>query len=221
MLRKVLGSFGSVGLLLHFMVKNMVHKTIEKSYRPNLVEVKRYLEKWQTLENYRLQEDALNKLFVELCPKNDNISDILLKVAALNDFYSTNIFSVFSVAQRIIELDVDKRLDEEDVNLVNEIQKVIISDKEKHFYSFASKYCSHHRPESYPIYDSYVDQVLRYFRNRDKFYKFKNGDLKEYSAFKRVLAEFQKFYDLQQFSLKEIDRYLWLFGKEYFPKQYK
>ncbi len=199
----------------------MVHKTIEKSYRPNLVEVKRYLEKWQTLENYRLQEDALNKLFVELCPKNDNISDILLKVAALNDFYSTNIFSVFSVAQRIIELDVDKRLDEEDVNLVNEIQKVIISDKEKHFYSFASKYCSHHRPESYPIYDSYVDQVLRYFRNRDKFYKFKNGDLKEYSVFKRVLAEFQKFYDLQQFSLKEIDRYLWLFGKEYFPKKYK
>ena len=199
----------------------MVHKTIEKSYRPNLVEVKRYLEKWQTLENYRLQEDALNKLFVELCPKNDNISDILLKVAALNDFYSTNIFSVFSVAQRIIELDVDKRLDEEDVNLLNEIQKVIISDKEKHFYSFASKYCSHHRPESYPIYDSYVDQVLRYFRNRDKFYKFKNGDLKEYSVFKRVLAEFQKFYDLQQFSLKEIDRYLWLFGKEYFPKKYK
>jgi hypothetical protein len=199
----------------------MVHKTIEKSYRPNLVEVKRYLEKWQTLENYRLQEDALNKLFVELCPKNDNISDILLKVAALNDFYSTNIYSVFSVAQRIIELDIDKRLDEEDVNLVNEIKKVMISGKEKHFYSFASKYCSHHRPESYPIYDSYVDQVLSYFRNRDKFYKFKNGDLKEYSAFKRVLAEFQKFYDLQQFSLKEIDRYLWLFGKEYFPKQYK
>lgn len=199
----------------------MVQKTIEKSYRPNLVEVKRYLEKWQTLENYRLQEDALNKLFVELCPKNDNISDILLKVVALNDFYSTNIFSVFSVAQRIIELDVDKRLDEEDVNLVNEIQKVIISGKEKHFYSFASKYCSHHRPESYPIYDSYVDQVLSYFRNRDKFYKFKNGDLKEYSAIKRVLAEFQKFYDLQQFSQKEIDRYLWLFGKEYFPKQYK
>ena len=199
----------------------MVHKTIEKSYRPNLVEVNRYLEKWQTLENYRLQEDALNKLFVELCPKNDNISDILLKVAALNDFYSTNIYSVFSVAQRIIELDIDKRLDEEDVNLVNEIKKVMISGKEKHFYSFASKYCSHHRPESYPIYDSYVDQVLSYFRNRDKFYKFKNGDLKEYSAFKRVLAEFQKFYDLQQFSLKEIDRYLWLFGKEYFPKQYK
>ena len=199
----------------------MVHKTIEKSYRPNLVEVKRYLDKWQTLENYRLQEDALNKLFVELCPKNDNISDILLKVAALNDFYSTNIYSVFSVAQRIIELDIDKRLDEEDVNLVNEIKKVMISGKEKHFYSFASKYCSHHRPESYPIYDSYVDHVLSYFRNRDNFYKFKNGDLKEYSAFKRLLAEFQKFYDLQQFSLKEIDRYLWLFGKEYFPKQYK
>ena len=175
----------------------MVTKTIGTSYRPNSKEVKRYLEKWQTLENYRLQEDALNKLFVELCPKYNDISDILLKVAALNDFYSTNIYSVFSVARRIKDLNVDKRLDEGDVSLVNDIKEVMISSKVKHFYSFSSKYCSHHRPTFYPIYDSYVDQVLRYFRNRDKFYKFKNGDLKEYSAFKRVLAEFQKFYSMR------------------------
>ena len=92
---------------------------------------------------------------------------------------------------------LSKRLDEGDVSLVNDIKEVMISSKVKHFYSFASKYCSHHRPTFYPIYDSYVDQVLRYFRNRDKFYKFKNGDLKEYSAFKRVLAEFQKFYSMR------------------------
>lgn len=71
----------------------MVTKTIGTSYRPNSKEVKRYLEKWQTLENYRLQEDALNKLFVELCPKNNDISDILLKVAALNDFFIALIFT--------------------------------------------------------------------------------------------------------------------------------
>ena len=130
----------------------MVTKTIGTSYRPNSKEVKRYLEKWQTLENYRLQEDALNKLFVELCPKNNDISDILLKVAALN-----NIYSVFSVARRIKDLNVDKRLDEGDVSLVNDIKEVMIGSKVKHFYSFASKYCSHHRPTFYPIYDSYVD----------------------------------------------------------------
>lgn len=28
------------------------------------------------------------------------------------------------------------------------------------FYSFASKYCSHHNPLDYPIYDIYVDEVL-------------------------------------------------------------
>ena len=33
-----------------------------------------------------------------------------------------------------------------------------INGKKKNLYSFASKYCSHHNPEAYPIYDSYVDE---------------------------------------------------------------
>ncbi|UTW70364.1 hypothetical protein KHA80_07545 [Anaerobacillus sp. HL2] len=45
----------------------------------------------------------------------------------------------------------------------------MIGEKKKNFYSFATKYCSHHNPLDYPIYDSYVDEVLRHFRNRDGF----------------------------------------------------
>lgn len=39
------------------------------------------------------------------------------------------------------------------------------------------KFCSHHNEEAYPIYDSYVSAMLRYFRNHGKF-TFKNIDLK-------------------------------------------
>ena len=63
----------------------------------------------------------LDKLFFTLCPENTEMSDILLKVAALNDFCSTNIFSVYPVAKHILSLDIDSKLKAGDVSLVSEV----------------------------------------------------------------------------------------------------
>lgn len=188
---------------------------------PSYDQVEHYLRTWDELENYHLQEDALDKLFSTLCPENKELTDILLKVAALNDFYSTNIFSVYPVAKHILSLNIDDRLKSGDVSLVSDIQKVTINEVEKNFYSFATKYCSHHQPRDYPIYDSYVDKVLCHFRNRHKFTSFKNPELKDYKRFKGILIDFRSFYGLEKYNLKEIDRYMWQLGKEYFPKSYK
>lgn len=187
---------------------------------PELVEY--YLREWDKLEHYRLQEDALDKLFVHLCPENTDISDILLKVSTLNDFYSTNIFNVYPVAQRILSLDIDVRLNDGDPTLVADIQRVTVSNVERNFYSFASKYCSHHNPKDFPIYDSYVDNVLCYFRNLKQLpeFRFKNEDLKDYIKFKEILRAFKSCFGLDKFNLKQIDRYLWQLGKDYFPKKY-
>lgn len=187
---------------------------------PSKERVEYYLVKWDELENYHLQEDALDKLFFKLCPKNTDITDILLKVSTLNDFYSTNIFSVYPVAKHILSLSIDDRLKAGDVTLVNDIKQIIINGTERNFYSFASKYCSHHNPLDYPIYDSYVDAVLRYFRNRDSFAIFEDGSLKDYVHFKGALIDFSKFYGLENYNLKLLDKYLWLLGKDYFPKNY-
>ena len=83
-----------------------------------------------------------------------------------------------------------------------------------------AKNCSHHNSLNYPIYDSYVDVVLRYFRNCDRFSEFQNGDLRDYIKLKSILIDFRAFYDLEKFDLKQIDQYIWLLGKEYFPKNY-
>ena len=178
------------------------------------------MKSWKDLKNYKLQEDALDKLFFELLPSNEEISDILLKVATLNDFYSTNIFSVYPVAEHILSLKIDERLRQGDVTLVNEIQNVTINGVTRKFYSFSTKYCSHHNPKEYPIYDSYVEKVLKYFRKTDKFSKFKNSDLKDYQKFKNIIIAFREYYGLEEFNLKEIDQYLWQLGKEYFPNKY-
>lgn len=187
---------------------------------PSIEQVELYLTKWEGLENYHLQEEALNKLFFELCPKNTNVIDVLLKASTLNDFYSTNIFSIYPVAKHICALDIDTRLKAGDVTLVEDIQYVTISNIKKNFYSFASKYCSHHNPFDYPIYDSYVDEVLRYFRNHDSFSEFRDADLKDYVKFKGILIDFRTFYGLDNYNLKQIDQYVWQLGKDYFPKNY-
>ncbi len=200
-------------------VKNKPRKMKQNLPYPSIEQVEYYLAQWDSLEDYHLQEDALDKLFFELCPENTNISDVLLKVATLNDFYSTNIFKVYPLAKHIVALDIDDRLKAGDVNLIGDIQKVNgINIK---FYSFATKYCSHHKPLDYPIYDSYVYKVLRYYCKRDGFTTFADSELKDYERFKNILMEFRSFYGLEEYNLKEIDKYIWQLGKEYFPNNYK
>jgi len=189
--------------------------------RPCKDEIAIYLEPWKTLENYALQESALNKLFFRTYPLNNNMDDVLIKVSVLNDFYSTNIYSPYSVAKRIVALNIDARLRAGDDTLVGDIAQVTMDNgKTKNFYSFATKYCSHHKPLEYPIYDSYVDLLLRYFRDVDDFASFKNNDLKNYPEFKRILLQFRDYYEIEPYSLKEIDMYLWQLGKIKFPKSY-
>lgn len=189
--------------------------------RPCKAEIIKYIDKWEHLEDHYIwQESSLDKLFHETYKYNTDLNEILIKCSSLNDFYSTNIFLIYPVAKNIYDLNIDKRLSEGDASLVNDIAHVTISGKEKVFYSFASKYCSHHNNIEFPIYDYFVDKMLVYFKNKDKFAKFKKEDLKDYVKFKNILIEFKKFYDIDEFNLRDIDKYLWIAGKEYFPKKY-
>ena len=185
---------------------------------PSMVQVEHYLTKWDGLEDYRRQEEALDKLFFRLCPENTCIEDILLKVSTLNDFYSTHIYSTYPVAKHILALDIDERLQAGDLSLVKVIQKVTVKGTERNLYSFASKYCSHHNPLAFPIYDSYVDEILYQFMKQDHFAFFRRGDLKDYQRFYDFLLAFRSFYGLEKYNLKEIDKYLWQLGKDLLPK---
>lgn len=196
-----------------------------KVQEPNEQEVEKWLKRWNELEDYTIQEDAINELFQKNYSKCTDLKSVIIKCSVLNDFYSTNIFKVFPVAKHIVSIsNIDARLKKGDPSLVEEIAKVKLGQedekKEKYLYSFASKFCSHHNEKEYPIYDSYVDVMLRFFRNQKRLKKFKNGDLKIYKNFKLVLEEFKKVFHLEKYSLKEIDKYLWQVGKFYIPKKY-
>ena len=203
----------------HHTRQHRIVKAREDVPTPCVAEVEKYLSLWDSLDNYVAQETALNKLFFETYPGNTKMEEVLIKVSCLNDFYYTNIWSTYSVALRILELDFDARLAAGDAALVEDVAAVNINGASKNFYSFATKYCSHHAPEKYAIYDSYVEEVLKYYRNVDHFAEFENDGLRRYTTFLDVLRKFAAFYHLEQYSLKDLDRYLWQLGKDKFPQQ--
>jgi len=180
-----------------------------------------YLGRWEQIENYKLQEASLGLLFHSLCPENKKIEHVLLKVSALNDFYSTNIFDTYAVAKHILNKNIDASLEENNYSLVNDMAQISIKGKTKNFYSFASKYCSHHKPSSYPIFDSFVEKMLLHYKSADSFNAFDKSDLKKYERFIEIIKSFQSFYKLEKFTLREIDIFLWLAGKDWFPRNYK
>ena len=189
---------------------------LPEGYRPSVEDAEWFINYWNELPNYSNQEHALGKLFIQLCPENKNIEDILIKCSCLNDFYSTNIFDIHTVAQHILSLNIDERLKDCDYSLVNEIAHVNVNGKDHFFYSFASKYCSHHQDKIYAIYDSYVEKVLLTMNKRKRFAEFKQEDLKDYGKYMSVIKAFQQSFGLMQYNIKKLDQYLWQLGKWYF-----
>lgn len=195
---------------------------------PSREQVESYIEKWSKKSEYVDKEKSLNTLFKNY-PHNNDISEILLKAAAINSFYSTNVFSIYEVAEHIKNKNIDPELESGEPRLVEELKQVPIKNSKTgiiNFYSFTTKYCSFHKPDKFPIYDSYVDKVLRYFRNHDEKYnngyvklRFKNDDLKDYVKYKSILIAFRKIHKLDKCNFKQLDQYLWQLGKEYFSNK--
>jgi hypothetical protein len=175
------------------------------------------------IEEYRRQfehknsaEEAAIKELCKLFPGNKNYKGVLLKSIVINTLYATQIRAIKSVAKHIFELDIDARLRQGDPQVVDEIAKLTINGKERRNYAFATKYCSFHNPPSYPIYDSFVDRILKAYQKQDKFLSRPLGDLKDYRRFKEVLREFVDFYGLRKSGARELDYFLWGYGKEIF-----
>lgn len=187
--------------------------------------VDEYIYKFNNDERYYLADLAIINLFAKF-PENKKLEDILLKISVINDLYSTNIFGTFIMARHIQSLQIDKSLEIADPLIVN---KIAIGhgipkpkgDGDRNFYSFATKYCNWHKKNDYPIYDSFVHKILIAYRDKDHFSNFIDSDLKDYQRFKQIIEEFKNKYSLNGHNLKEIDKFLWIYGQEIFPNKYK
>jgi hypothetical protein len=173
-------------------------------------------------------DTALFDLFAQY-PKNTNLDHVLLKVVTLNTLYSTQIPlysrripTVWDVARHIVELNIDLELQQGSPELVLKISKIAWKDDRYLYnYSFATKYCSFHQPDSYPIWDSRVNKYLMLLRKREApkdggFRRFKQDDLWDYIKFKEILTQFRKHFGIETFTFKQVDAFLYIEGGKLF-----
>ena len=194
-----------------------------KLKKPTNQLIDKYIKIFNHDERYFTADKAIINLF-KAFPTNNKLEDIILKISVINDLYSTNIFSTFNLAKHIKRLNIDSDLNDGCPQLVHKIatgHEIRHShyNTEINFYSFATKYCNWHNRNDYAIYDSFVDKLLWAYKNSDGFETFKRADLKDFNKFKRIIETFIRFYNLTSHNLKEIDKFLWIYGKEKFPNK--
>lgn len=179
-------------------------------------------------EENKVLEAALGGLFGQF-PSNTDPAHVFLKVTTLNALYGTQIPvysnripTILEVANHIIGLAIDSDLERGSDELVGRMTRVAVAGKtDRYNYSFATKYCSWHNPESYPIFDSRVNEYLWHLRNHDCLTRFNREELWEYPELKKIVMEFRNKYGLGDFTFKQIDKFLYYQGGILFDQKYK
>jgi hypothetical protein len=158
----------------------------------------------------RAGEWTLSQIFLAF-PQNVALEEVGVKVKVLNVLYGTQIRAVSIVADHIVRLGIDPDLKAGEPEVVDRVAKVRLTDTIRNNFSFASKYCSWHNPEAYPIYDSKVEACLWYYKKKDGFATFRRDNY-NYREFVRRVNAFQNFYGLTSFNFKQLDKLLYHLG---------
>lgn len=190
----------------------------DSQIKKDLAEIcQKYIDKANSPENehYAVQENATKKLFKQY-PENTNLEEVILKATVLNKFYSTSINDTFTVAKTICSIDgFDSRLANKDFTLVNEIADKIKKTKLKmRTYVFAAKYCAMHMPDVFAFYDKYAGISLLALNKQYHFKDFKKSNLIDYPKYIGIYKGFINAFNLKKFSLRQIDLFLWNYGKD-------
>ena len=175
--------------------------------------IRPYIQKYQRIAGY-FTEDSKSHYFFQSHPKNGDSQDVLLKIGEVRDRELIRAEAHELMVSHIVSLDIDNRLIASDARLVNEIAGLTINGQTRTFYSFASRYCNSHNPASYPIYDKILSSILILYFKRIKNIKLNRKELLDYPQFKSIMEEFKGNYYSQFNNYRELDKFLWVYGRE-------
>jgi hypothetical protein len=161
-------------------------------------------------EQEAVVEDAIENLWRRF-PRNNAVSDVLLKVVVLNQLYSARVLNmhVNQIAKHIVRSDLDPLLDDGSIHAV---ERIVSCPGTKRYYSFATKYCCWHRPALYPIWDLNVDESLWFYKRQYAFHLFRRQDLHSYGKLVGIVRAFSNYFELGSLDFKQIDKFLWRIG---------
>ncbi len=187
-------------------------KHSEPLHLPSPQIAKTYISSFEADRRNRVTERALD-LLLKAFPSNSELEHVLLKVVALNRLYGTNIYDVFGTASHIASLNPDFDRLEVDDDLVEQIAWRTGGHNRRE-YSFATKYCSWHRPDAFVIYDRRVDELLCDYQQQFQFGTFCKEELKNYPSLKRAVENFRRYLGLDELTFKEMDKFLWSYWED-------
>ena len=189
--------------------------------------------------NEQLNEKALELLF-NTFKSNTDEKEILLKVVTLNNRYSAGLTdnflskekcdiyekenkrkptNVIVMTKHIAEIESQQNYFSEEDDSISIVKELRHIEGYQDSYSFATKYVAWtFRDKNIPIVDGYVKKLLYSINKKSKeacFYeKLTWKDLEDYSTYCEVYKSFVEHFKLDKYSYKQIDKYLWLYGKE-------
>ncbi|MHB1246156.1 MAG: hypothetical protein ACYCZH_06910 [Sulfuriferula sp.] len=165
--------------------------------------------------------DSLTKLFNSLNDES-NEYEVSIKVAALNQIYSTAIQYIAPVVSQICKniSDNHKTLSiaqyAETVDKIATVTWVSPTSAKQHTrcnMSFSSKYIHFLSERQLPIYDSYIWIVIIGYLNQQNKTKLSFSPPKSYQEFYSVFLGFKKDFSLTERTNYDLDKYLWQYGK--------
>ena len=176
-----------------------------------------HINEIKNLYETRSEGDNINISLAKLFNAFDNESsyeEVQIKVAALNQIYSTSIKYIKPLVKKITE-EVPKKqnlTDDELVGLADKIANIewiSTSDNKpykRNYLSFASKYIHFFSKYKMPIYDSYIWIIMVGYFNQKGINKYSFGKTpKSYKDFYSIFFEFRKF--LPDFSASSLLAY--------------
>lgn len=118
----------------------------------------------QCFQEYLERQEQVRQLFEENRVNQNQMYHVLLKIRAIDNLYGTNTHNKNDLAERISHIhDIDDRLREGDITLIHDIADLMhnngqeITDEQ---FTFASRFCTLHQPELFPLYDALMAKTI-------------------------------------------------------------
>ena len=176
---------------------------------PTIEEVNEAIRRFD--RDYEPGEWLVGQLFQKY-PRNTDADHVLLKTMVLNKVYNAGVRAEYPVAAHIKSLSgLDSLIEKGSDEAVSRIANVEIGGKKLCFLCFATKYCSWHNLDAYPIFDNNVRACLLFHKKKDGFAEFTLDSLWDYPTFRSVVDKFRSHYVLDV-NYKDLDKFMYLFG---------
>lgn len=176
------------------------------------------------LHSWDAADDALVRLG-QCFPSNAELADVLAKASAIDKLYSTragNVYWVANAAIAALEEAYRRRSGGEQVdcaevvNLFSRHKRRLYKDSDR-CSSFASKYCHFFVPGwEFPIYDSFALAAVNNLLGSKQYGL--TPKRSEYRDFCERVERLRVRNHLEHVSVRDLDRYLWLWGQWLFQQ---